>query len=332
MKYLFKQRLAKIFLLVLLYSSFAFTQQLPISYIKYQGKFREIVTNIVAFVVKEDYYNEELFKKLENPPYFPTYSIVVVEDDYLKKYYEENRIIRLYINGDVKEINVLDHYLKFEKEEFVDSVFPSGVMKGGFPDRLPNIEGHAFQNGQPLTNHIVNLFFTVPLFPYGPTDTLFYCYTSITDENGNYIFMNILNHGFEYALSFKIGDNRYNTPIFYLLEENKVISFNDGIIIGINKPKDISSNYSLLQNYPNPFNPSTNFRYSVPNKMDVRIAVYDLFGREITILVNESKEAGTYNITWNGTDNNNRQVATGVYFYKMQAGGFQKTMKMMLMK
>jgi flagellar hook assembly protein FlgD len=70
----------------------------------------------------------------------------------------------------------------------------------------------------------------------------------------------------------------------------------------------------------------------VPNKTDVRIAVYDLFGKEIKILVNENKAAGTYNITWNGRDNDNRQVSTGVYFYKLQTGGFQKTMKMMLMK
>jgi flagellar hook assembly protein FlgD len=70
----------------------------------------------------------------------------------------------------------------------------------------------------------------------------------------------------------------------------------------------------------------------VPNKTDVRIAVYDLFGKEIKILVNEKKDAGTYNITWNGRDNDNRQVSTGVYFYKLQTVGFQKTMKMMLMK
>ena len=98
------------------------------------------------------------------------------------------------------------------------------------------------------------------------------------------------------------------------------------------EPQAVPEGFALSQNYPNPFNPSTKFTYTMPNKADVRIAIYDLFGREINTLVNESKDAGTYNITWNGRDNQNRQVATGVYFYKMQAAGFEKTMKMMLVK
>jgi hypothetical protein len=102
--------------------------------------------------------------------------------------------------------------------------------------------------------------------------------------------------------------------------------------VSIDEPKGIPTTYSISQNYPNPFNPSTNFTYSLPNRANVTIAIYDLFGREINTLVNESKEAGTYNITWNGRDNQNRQVATGVYFYKMQTAGFEKTTKMMLVK
>jgi hypothetical protein len=98
------------------------------------------------------------------------------------------------------------------------------------------------------------------------------------------------------------------------------------------EPKAIPEGYALSQNYPNPFNPTTNFSYSVPNKTYVKMAVYDIFGREIKTLLNESKDAGTYNITWNGKDNNNKQVSTGVYFYKLQASDFQKTMKMMLVK
>jgi hypothetical protein len=98
------------------------------------------------------------------------------------------------------------------------------------------------------------------------------------------------------------------------------------------EPQAVPEGFALSQNYPNPFNPSTNFTYSLPNKADVRIAIYDLFGREINTLVNESKDAGTYTISWNGRDNYNRQVATGVYFYRMQAAGFEKAMKMMLVK
>jgi sugar lactone lactonase YvrE len=102
--------------------------------------------------------------------------------------------------------------------------------------------------------------------------------------------------------------------------------------ISVEEPKVIPEGFALSQNYPNPFNPSTKFTYSLPKASDVKVVVYDLFGREIKTLVNETKEAGTYNIAWDGKDNHNRQVATGVYFYKMQAAGFEKTMKMMLVK
>jgi sugar lactone lactonase YvrE len=100
-----------------------------------------------------------------------------------------------------------------------------------------------------------------------------------------------------------------------------------------NEPKSIPETFTLSQNYPNPFNPSTKFSYSLPNASDVKIVIYDVFGREVKTLVNDiNKAAGTYNVTWNGKDNNNRQAVSGVYFYNMQAAGFNKTMKMILMK
>jgi sugar lactone lactonase YvrE len=100
-----------------------------------------------------------------------------------------------------------------------------------------------------------------------------------------------------------------------------------------NAPKAIPETFTLSQNYPNPFNPSTKFSYSLPNASDVKIVIYDVFGREVKTLVNDiNKPAGEYNVTWNGKDNNNRQAVSGVYFYNMQAAGFNKTMKMVLMK
>jgi hypothetical protein len=125
--------------------------------------------------------------------------------------------------------------------------------------------------------------------------------------------------------------NKWDTDLQeYIKIANKYLLY--GETININEPEELPTTYSLSLNYPNPFNPSTNFSYSLPKTADVRIAIYDVFGREINTLVNESKEAGTYTISWNGRDNQNRQVSTGVYFYKMQATGFEKTMKMMLMK
>ena len=64
----------------------------------------------------------------------------------------------------------------------------------------------------------------------------------------------------------------------------------------------------------------------------VRIEVYNVKGQRIKTLLNENMPAGTYQVTWNGTDDNNRKVASGIYFYKMKSGRYTSTKKMILMK
>jgi len=80
-------------------------------------------------------------------------------------------------------------------------------------------------------------------------------------------------------------------------------------------------------NYPNPFNPLTRIRYDVPQRSFVRIAVYDILGREVAVLVNEEKGAGSYEVEFNGLN-----LPSGVYFYRMGAGNFVETRKRVLVK
>jgi hypothetical protein len=89
----------------------------------------------------------------------------------------------------------------------------------------------------------------------------------------------------------------------------------------------IPQNYELLQNYPNPFNPVTNIKFQIPKDGFVSLKVYDITGREITKLVNEVKQAGSYTVTFNGSN-----FASGVYFYRIQIGDFVQVKKMMLIK
>jgi len=88
----------------------------------------------------------------------------------------------------------------------------------------------------------------------------------------------------------------------------------------------------LFNNYPNPFNPETTIRYSVKETCPVTIEVYNLKGQLVRTLVNEIKTAGNYSVVWNGRDNNNQPVSSGVYFYKMNTGKYSSTKKMILMK
>ncbi|MEL6821894.1 MAG: LamG-like jellyroll fold domain-containing protein [Calditrichota bacterium] len=85
--------------------------------------------------------------------------------------------------------------------------------------------------------------------------------------------------------------------------------------------------FSLEQNYPNPFNPSTTISYQIPARFHVKLKVYDLLGREVQVLVNDLREAGKHEITFNASN-----FASGVYYYRLEAGEVVKTEKMMLLK
>ncbi|MGE5810494.1 MAG: T9SS type A sorting domain-containing protein, partial [Ignavibacteria bacterium] len=87
------------------------------------------------------------------------------------------------------------------------------------------------------------------------------------------------------------------------------------------------NSFRLSQNYPNPFNPATTITYSLPKNSIVTLKIYDILGKKIATLVNEEKQSGTYNATWDARD-----AASGVYFYKITAGEYSKVNKMMLLK
>lgn len=94
----------------------------------------------------------------------------------------------------------------------------------------------------------------------------------------------------------------------------------------------IAEGFKLDQNYPNPFNPSTTINYSVNQAGVVELKIFDLLGKKIRTLVNENTPPGEYSVVWNGRDDFGKQAASGHYFYKIKAGRFQSTKKMLLLK
>jgi hypothetical protein len=89
----------------------------------------------------------------------------------------------------------------------------------------------------------------------------------------------------------------------------------------------LPTSYALSQNFPNPFNPVTSIRFAVPQAGRVVITVFDLLGREETTLVDSDMPVGTYTVTWDAT-----RVASGMYFYRMRAGDFVATKRMLLVR
>jgi len=89
----------------------------------------------------------------------------------------------------------------------------------------------------------------------------------------------------------------------------------------------IPHDFNLYQNYPNPFNPSTRIRFSIPEFSHVLIKIYDILGNEITTLVDEDRPSGGYEVSFDGSN-----LASGFYFYRITAGNYSETRKMILLK
>ncbi|MCE2448925.1 MAG: T9SS type A sorting domain-containing protein, partial [Candidatus Latescibacteria bacterium] len=91
--------------------------------------------------------------------------------------------------------------------------------------------------------------------------------------------------------------------------------------------------FSLANNYPNPFNPATTIKYALPQAADVELTVYNVLGQPVRTLVAEHQSAGRYVVEWDATNASGHSLSSGMYFYRLQAGGeFLETKKMLLLK
>lgn len=92
------------------------------------------------------------------------------------------------------------------------------------------------------------------------------------------------------------------------------------------------NSYSLAQNYPNPFNPSTVISYSLPAPSHVNLSIYNILGQKVVTLIDSHQSAGHHSISWNGRNESSKPVSSGVYFYRVEAGSFTQSRKMILLK
>ena len=125
-----------------------------------------------------------------------------------------------------------------------------------------------------------------------------------------------------------------------------VLNWPTELLVGVEATESTPRVYVLAQNYPNPFNPATTIRFTIPSVArngpssaderrtgtppapgDVRLAVYDILGRQVAVLVNEKKAPGSYDVKFDG-----RNLASGIYVYRLTAGSFVESKKMMLVR
>jgi len=128
-----------------------------------------------------------------------------------------------------------------------------------------------------------------------------------------------------YTVTLTVTDNGQATAV--TTQEVQITN-----IVGIAEEAALPEKFALSQNYPNPFNPSTTISYALPEKTTVRLTIYNMLGREIRTLVNRVEDAGYKSVVWDGLDQRGQLISTGVYIYKIQAGNFTQTRKMVFVK
>ncbi|MFQ5769956.1 MAG: choice-of-anchor D domain-containing protein, partial [bacterium] len=113
----------------------------------------------------------------------------------------------------------------------------------------------------------------------------------------------------------------------------KISSDDLGTVTKIDKGnQSIPKDFALLQNYPNPFNPTTKIRYDLPKRAKVTLKIYDILGSEVATLVDSEQEAGYHSVDWDGRNSAGVAAASGIYFYRLTANEYKKTLKMTLIK
>lgn len=154
---------------------------------------------------------------------------------------------------------------------------------------------------------------------------------AISDKNGKFDVEGVTPGGYT-VVTDKMGysnNQSFDVTVDYLNNVSSTLSFTltpEGVTTVGNNPVEIKD-FKLYQNYPNPFNPSTVIKYSVAERTNVKLSVYNILGSEVAILVNETKGAGEYEVTLEAS-----KLSSGVYLYKIEAGNYKATKKLILLR
>lgn len=156
-------------------------------------------------------------------------------------------------------------------------------------------------------------------------------FIELFDEREKVIYLNSVNYpltisseGIEGKLSDAIDENKFSVilksgeSVTITNPETKILKF---------KPMSVVYNFEVYQNYPNPFNPVTNIKFSLPEKLDVKIHIYNLVGEVVETIEKQGLEAGVHSVVFDGS-----KLASGVYLYRIDAGKFKSVKKMLLIK
>lgn len=154
---------------------------------------------------------------------------------------------------------------------------------------------------------------------------------AISDRNGKFKIEGVTPGAYTIAAD-RMGytsNQSFDVTVDYLNNSSSSVTFTlfpEGLTSVGNNSGQVKE-FKLYQNYPNPFNPSTSIKYSIPERTNVKLSVYNILGSEVANLINETKNAGEYEVEFDGS-----KLPSGVYLYKIEAGGYKAMKKLILMK
>ena len=151
------------------------------------------------------------------------------------------------------------------------------------------------------------------------TEYQWYLNNSIIPNANEFAYSPTINGEYNVEVFFSSGCPTFSNPYNFIDDLDIILIL-------------IPSEYSISQNYPNPFNPITTLQYDLPEESFVNVAIYDMLGNMVNTLVNANQSSGYKSVQWNATNNQGEPVSAGVYLYKIQAGDFVDTKKMILLK
>lgn len=183
-----------------------------------------------------------------------------------------------------------------------------------------SIEGNVSMDVKSLNSQFGSM-----TFAYALKDGKVYGYSQV-DANGKFNIQSLSQGTYEVMVT-GIGYKTQRSTV-ELAGTNKRANLNFDMTLGSSAAeKNFSNNVKLSQNYPNPFNPSTEIRFEIPENSLVKLQIFDAAGRQVALLVNTALNKGAHSVNFNGAS-----LTTGVYFYRLSAGTFTETKKMLLIK
>ena len=152
----------------------------------------------------------------------------------------------------------------------------------------------------------------------------------------------LMVQGFDVTLGWNVPEVERDTWALVLGDDSVPLIGNGAVDLGTHDSpvsltlrrlvNPLPREFSLAQNYPNPFNPATTIRFDLPRSEEIGLAVYNLTGQKVATLVHGLREAGAYTLRWDGRDDDGRELASGVYLYRLEAGERVETRKLLLLR